>query len=86
MVDSVFKASDSNSNGQASVLLHANRAQEVPSAQQVETDAGTGPEYWALVKGAPEVVEGFLSEAPAGYVATYKQFASQGGRCLYMQT
>ena len=52
----------------------------------METDTGTGPEYWALVKGAPEVVEGFLSEAPAGYVATYKRFASQGGRCLYTQT
>ena len=85
MVGSVTKASDSNSNGHASDLCHANRAQEAPS-EQVETDTGTGPEYWALVKGAPEVVEGFLSEAPAGYVATYKRFASQGGRCLYTQT
>lgn len=50
-------------------------------ARQVENDARAGAEHWALVKGAPEVVRGFLRSPPADYDATYRAFAAQGGRC-----
>lgn len=49
--------------------------------RQVENDARAGAEHWALVKGAPEVVRGFLRSPPADYNATYRAFAAQGGRC-----
>ena len=49
--------------------------------RQVENDARAGVEHWALVKGAPEVVRGFLRSPPADYDATYRAFAAQGGRC-----
>ena len=47
---------------------------------QVEGSASAGPEHWGLLKGAPEVVEGFLQEAPPDFSACYRQYASQGGR------
>ena len=47
---------------------------------QVEGSASAGPEHWVLLKGAPEVVEGFLQDAPGDFSACYRQYASQGGR------
>lgn len=47
---------------------------------QVEGSSAAGPEYWALLKGAPEVVEGFLEQAPPDFSACYREYASQGGR------
>ncbi len=47
---------------------------------QVEGSSAAGPEYWALLKGAPEVVEGFLEKAPEDFSACYREYASQGGR------
>ena len=48
---------------------------------QVEGGSSAGPEYYALLKGAPEVVEGFLERAPGGgFARCYRQYASQGGR------
>jgi magnesium-transporting ATPase (P-type) len=38
------------------------------------------PVYWAVVKGAPEVVQGFLRAVPDEYEAAYKEYAAQGGR------
>ena len=52
---------------------------------QVEGGSSAGPEYYALLKGAPEVVEGFLERAPDGFGRCYRQFASQGGRCGHQQ-
>lgn len=48
---------------------------------QVESDASAGVQHWALLKGAPEVVRGFLRRVPDDYDATYRTFAAQGGRC-----
>lgn len=47
---------------------------------QVENEQSSTPSYWAVVKGAPEVIEGFLAAAPAAYEAAYKVYAAQGGR------
>ena len=47
----------------------------------MESDASAAVEHWALVKGAPEVVCGFLRRVPDDYDATYRAFAAQGGRC-----
>ena len=47
---------------------------------QVEGGSAAGPEYYALLKGAPEVVEGFLERPPGGFTRCYRQYASQGGR------
>lgn len=37
---------------------------------------------WALVKGAPEILQPFLADAPADYEQAYKQYASQGARYM----
>lgn len=47
---------------------------------KVESEAASGPSYWVIAKGAPEVIEDFLAEVPAGYEANYKAFAAQGAR------
>ncbi|XP_031484835.1 probable manganese-transporting ATPase PDR2 [Nymphaea colorata] len=39
-------------------------------------------EFFAFVKGAPETIQGRLTELPQGYVDTYKQFTRQGSRVL----
>ncbi|KAF3789651.1 putative manganese-transporting ATPase [Nymphaea thermarum] len=39
-------------------------------------------EFFAFVKGAPETIQGRLTELPQGYVETYKQFTRQGSRVL----
>lgn len=49
----------------------------------MEGGSSSGPEYWALLKGAPEIVEGFLEQAPEDFSACYREFASQGGRYSY---
>lgn len=49
---------------------------------QVENEADSGPTLWALVKGAPEVLQPFLQDAPADYEQAYKRYASQGARYL----
>ena len=50
------------------------------SVMQVEGGSSAGPEYYALLKGAPEVVEGFLERPPDDFTRCYRQYASQGGR------
>lgn len=47
---------------------------------KVENEQSSTPAYWAVVKGAPEVIQGFLARAPAEYEASYKEYAAQGGR------
>ncbi len=47
---------------------------------QVDNEQSSTPAYWAVVKGAPEVIQGFLAAAPADYEAAYKVYAAQGGR------
>jgi hypothetical protein len=45
--------------------------------------SSNAPGHIAVLKGAPEVVRGFLAAVPADYDATYKRFAAQvwgGGR------
>lgn len=49
---------------------------------QVEDGKSSTPVYWAVVKGAPEVIQGFLAAPPAEYEAAYKVYAAQGGRCV----
>lgn len=46
----------------------------------MEGGSSAGPEYYVLLKGAPEVVEGFLQKAPENFTACYREYASQGGR------
>jgi hypothetical protein len=59
---------------------HAQTGGRARAGAQVEDDAAA-PAHWALVKGAPEVVRGFLRAPPPEYDATYRAFAAQGGRC-----
>jgi magnesium-transporting ATPase (P-type) len=47
---------------------------------QVESVQSSAPAYWAVVKGAPEVIQGFLASPHAEYEAAYKEYAAQGGR------
>ncbi|CAL8460618.1 g147 [Coccomyxa elongata] len=49
---------------------------------KVENEQSSTPAYWAVVKGAPEVIQGFLAAAPADYEAAYKVYAAQGGRVI----
>ena len=51
-----------------------------PCCCQVETESDNGPTLWALVKGAPEVVQPFLRDVPDDYDQSYKRYASQGAR------
>lgn len=39
--------------------------------------AAPGASYIAVLKGAPEMVRGFLAQVPGDYDATYKRFAAQ---------
>ncbi len=64
----------------SSSILHIAQQLSAQGHVQVEGSSATGPEYWALLKGAPEVVEGFLEKAPADFSACYREYASQGGR------
>lgn len=48
----------------------------------MEKEGASGPSLWALLKGAPEVVQPFLRDAPADYEKSYKRYASEGARCL----
>ncbi|KAL6176517.1 hypothetical protein ACLB2K_053150 [Fragaria x ananassa] len=38
--------------------------------------------FFAFVKGAPETIQGRLTEVPSNYVETYKKFTRQGSRVL----
>ncbi|KAL6179089.1 hypothetical protein ACLB2K_050605 [Fragaria x ananassa] len=38
--------------------------------------------FFAFVKGAPETIQGRLTEVPSNYVETYKKFSRQGSRVL----
>lgn len=49
---------------------------------RVEHEGGSGSTLWALLKGAPEVVQPFLRDAPADYEQSYKRYASQGARVI----
>ena len=40
------------------------------------------PQFLAVCKGAPEVMETMLADVPAGYRASYRYFASQGARVV----
>ena len=51
-------------------------------AFQVENDDSNGPSLWALLKGAPEIVQPFLKDAPPDYEQSYKRFASEGARSV----
>ena len=64
------------------VLIHyCSQLLSCEPTAQVESDAAAAVQHWALVKGAPEVVRGFLRRVPDDYDATYRAFAAQGGRC-----
>ena len=47
---------------------------------QVEDESSNGSTLWALVKGAPEIVQPFLRDAPPDYEKSYKRYASEGAR------
>eukprot|EP00884_Botryococcus_braunii_P002446 jgi/Botrbrau1/12201/Bobra.0186s0106.1 len=49
---------------------------------KVDTESGRAADLYVVMKGAPEVVAGFLASIPEDYEAVYKRFASQGGRIL----
>ena len=49
-------------------------------AVQVVSDDSNAATFWALVKGAPEVVAGFLRVKASDYDAGYREYAAQGGR------
>lgn len=61
--------------------MHYHSPVTVVYAWQVENEAENGSSLWALVKGAPEVVQPFLADAPADYEQAYKRYASEGARC-----
>ncbi len=46
---------------------------------RVEDAAADDPYNAVVLKGAPEVVRGFLANAPADYEQQYKQYAAQVG-------
>ena len=48
----------------------------------MENDDSNGPSLWALLKGAPEIVQPFLTDAPPDYEQSYKRFASEGARSV----
>lgn len=48
----------------------------------MENDDSNGPSLWALLKGAPEIVQPFLKDAPPDYEQSYKRFASEGARSV----
>ncbi len=50
----------------------------------MEDEASSAPAYWAVVKGAPEVVQGFLMAPVEQYEEAYKEYAAQGGRCAHL--
>lgn len=50
------------------------------ACSQVDKEDSNGPTFWALLKGAPEVVQPFLQDAPPDYEQSYKRFASEGAR------
>ena len=47
---------------------------------QVDRGSSSGPVHYVVAKGAPEVVQDHLDEAPPGYAEVYKQYAAQGAR------
>ena len=48
----------------------------------MENDDSNGPSLWALLKGAPEIVQPFLKDAPPDYEQSYKRFAAEGARSV----
>lgn len=42
----------------------------------------TNAEAWLVAKGAPEIMQPLLADAPADYESSYKQHASQGSRII----
>jgi len=53
-----------------------------PTKPQPQPQASPAPSHIAVLKGAPEMVRGFLAPVPPTYDASYKRFAAQGARVI----